>query len=222
MILKRVIVVGALAAAVGTHAATRTYPGPAPCNGTLQACLDGAASGDRIEIATTAPIDEDLLLRRSLTLTGAPGVSPLIGGGTPPRGIRVQPQGGAASVLLEGLTVSNGIINLVLNPGAEGSRFEVAHCVVNTTTNNAVRIGASVAGELVVRDSRLASATYDVVDMLTMPASGALTVSVLRNRVTALAARTSSRSTWSRSAAHERDLKRGRCVAPESCAKEMT
>lgn len=187
MVPKRVIVACALAVAVGTHAATRTYPGPAPCNGTLQACLDGASSGDRIEIATTAPIDESVALRKSLTLTGAAGVTPLIGGGTTERGMRLQPQGGAASVLVEGLTVSNGIINLVLAPGAEGSRLEVANCAVSTTTNNAVRIGAAVAGEFVVRDSRLASAAYDVVDMLTMQPSGAVNVSILRNRVTALA-----------------------------------
>jgi hypothetical protein len=51
-------------------ATTRTWPGAAPCATTLQACVDGATNGDRIEIATNTPIAEDIsLYNRSLTLT---------------------------------------------------------------------------------------------------------------------------------------------------------
>src|SRR3954469_17943578 len=65
---------------IGVSATTRTWPGSAPCAGTLQACVDGATSGDRIEIATSAPIAEDIsLYNRSLTLTAADGFAPTFG-----------------------------------------------------------------------------------------------------------------------------------------------
>ncbi len=58
-------------------AVLRTWPGSAPCNGTLQACIDGAANGDFIDIATANPIDENLnLYERSLSLRAAPGFAP--------------------------------------------------------------------------------------------------------------------------------------------------
>jgi hypothetical protein len=61
-------------------ASTRTWPGAAPCAGTLQACVDGAINGDRIEIATATPIAEDIsLYNRSLTLTAADGYAPVFG-----------------------------------------------------------------------------------------------------------------------------------------------
>ena len=59
-------------------AATRIWPGVAPCAGTLQACIDAAADGDRIEIATDTAITSNILLtNRRLTLTAADGYSPL-------------------------------------------------------------------------------------------------------------------------------------------------
>jgi hypothetical protein len=61
-------------------ATTRIWPGAAPCAGTLQACVDGATNGDRIEIATPTPIAEDIsLYNRSLTLTAADGFAPSFG-----------------------------------------------------------------------------------------------------------------------------------------------
>lgn len=52
------------------EAATRVWPS-AICNATLQACIDGAAVGDRVEIDWLAPIEEDITLSRGLTLTAA-------------------------------------------------------------------------------------------------------------------------------------------------------
>ena len=63
-------------------AVTRTWPGAAPCNGTLQACVNAAANGDRIEIATAGPIDEFLTLaNRSLSLVAAAGFHPALAAG---------------------------------------------------------------------------------------------------------------------------------------------
>jgi len=52
------------------EAATRAWPS-AVCNATLQACIDGAAVGDRIEIDWLAPIEEDIAISRGVTLTAA-------------------------------------------------------------------------------------------------------------------------------------------------------
>ena len=59
-----------LGAAFSAQAANRQYPGPAaPCNTTLQACIDGADSGDTIILVTDSHIAEDVTIRKNLTLT---------------------------------------------------------------------------------------------------------------------------------------------------------
>lgn len=47
---------------------TLTHPGNAPCGGTLQVCIDDAAAGDTVELATNGSITEDLETAKSLTL----------------------------------------------------------------------------------------------------------------------------------------------------------
>lgn len=89
-------------------AATLTYPGGAPCDGSLQACLDGAAAGDIVILATNARIDEDLAVTKSLTLRAAEGFAPIIGGGIDERSVDVcsffASTATPISVLLDGLT----------------------------------------------------------------------------------------------------------------------
>ena len=49
--------------------ANRNYPDVAPpCNTTLQACIDGASSGDTIRLLTDSHIAEDVLIRKTLRL----------------------------------------------------------------------------------------------------------------------------------------------------------
>lgn len=75
----RILCATLLAAAVPTaaDAATLTWPGDPGCTGTLQACVDAAVDGDRIEIATDTPITEGIAMHaRSLTLTAADGFKP--------------------------------------------------------------------------------------------------------------------------------------------------
>jgi len=60
-----------------------TYPtDPPPCDAasTLQACIDGAASGDAILLETNGPIAESLTIAKSLTLAAAGGFSPFFSG----------------------------------------------------------------------------------------------------------------------------------------------
>src|SRR5690606_37108492 len=76
-------------------AADRVWPGSAECATTLQACADAALDGDRVLIATTAAIDEDITLtNRSLTLTAAGTLRPSF---APGRRILVSFNAGATS-----------------------------------------------------------------------------------------------------------------------------
>ncbi len=57
---------------IAQAATTRTYPtGSAPCNTTLQACIDGSAAGDTINIAAGTFITTAIVVNKSMTLTGA-------------------------------------------------------------------------------------------------------------------------------------------------------
>lgn len=61
-----------LGAALNAQAANRIYPDTAaPCNTTLQACIDAAGSGDQIALVTDSYIAEDVFIGKNLTL--APG-----------------------------------------------------------------------------------------------------------------------------------------------------
>jgi hypothetical protein len=79
--MKLLIAIAAAAAILvsgAAGAATRTYPGAAPCDTTLQACADGAAAGDTIEIATDTPINEFVTANQSLTFHPAAGFHPYV------------------------------------------------------------------------------------------------------------------------------------------------
>src|SRR5687768_6380772 len=45
-----------------------TWPGPAPCNTTLQACIEATAAGDTVNVASSAVIDESLFINKPLAL----------------------------------------------------------------------------------------------------------------------------------------------------------
>ncbi|MCB1559701.1 MAG: hypothetical protein KDI75_01150 [Xanthomonadales bacterium] len=54
------------------HALTRNWPGAAPCDGTLQACIDASAAGDTVVIVTNTPVDEAITIQnKALTLRGS-------------------------------------------------------------------------------------------------------------------------------------------------------
>jgi hypothetical protein len=77
----KLAVIGAFAAAFAWAQAATTWTFPsvsAPCNTTLQACIDGAAAGDTVEVATNTPITTLTEITKSLTLRGASGFSPVL------------------------------------------------------------------------------------------------------------------------------------------------
>ena len=131
-------------------AATLTYPGAFPCGDSLQNCIDGAQPGDRIEIAAPAPVDEDLTIRKSLTLAPARGTSPLIGGGPVTRTLSIQAgDGGINDVVdtitvgLSGLTLNNVTTAIDLLGGAE-HRVEITDCRLTHAVNSSDAVGIQI------------------------------------------------------------------------------
>lgn len=67
-----------LAFALPAAAANLTWPGAAPCDSTLQACIDGAADNDTIYLATDAVVTDDVsVVNRRLRIRAADGHHPL-------------------------------------------------------------------------------------------------------------------------------------------------
>lgn len=94
-----------------------TWPQAAgPCAGTLQACVDAAANGTRIEISSEAPIDETLHIRdRSLWLAAAPGEQPRFAPGRRIVGELVAPA--AQFVGVHGIAFHDGGVDLACSGG---------------------------------------------------------------------------------------------------------
>jgi len=179
------VIVLALAAAPSL-AETRTYPGAPPCGTTLQACLDGAGDGDRIEIVSTAPIGETVIIDHSVTLTGAAGVTPVIGGTVEPHGLLINSNtSGPSTVLLQGLTLSNAGIRVNQFLGAGGDRVTIDHCSISSTSSAyAVLVDPAVPVDVVIQNSILASGSHVVTSLMAAP-TGATTLTLLGNRITA-------------------------------------
>jgi RTX calcium-binding nonapeptide repeat (4 copies) len=79
-VLMLVVLLATLARPQVTRAATPwIWPGPGPCNTTLQACVTNAASGDTVLVAQNGSIDEQVsIVNKSLTLTAQSGFHPLV------------------------------------------------------------------------------------------------------------------------------------------------
>jgi hypothetical protein len=103
----------ALVATAAMRAQAAIYPSVAPgCGTTLQACIDAAASGEIIEIATNTPIVESVTIEKSLTLRPAVGFSPSV------RSVFVFASVSSADVLISNLTFTRGIRALLASGGA--------------------------------------------------------------------------------------------------------
>lgn len=109
--LRCLLAAGLFAAALPAQAATVYWPsGAAPCNATLQACIDATANGNTVSIETNTPIAESLnLYNRSIALVAGDGRRPTL---APGNWISVTsaPILGDQSVTLRGLRLTNGYV----------------------------------------------------------------------------------------------------------------
>ncbi len=104
------VLIGGLLAAGSSAAATRTWPGNAPCADTLQACIDASAAGDEVLIVSAAEIDEDVTLNKSFALRAAPNQ---VARFAPGRSVTGLVTGNLVSWDIEGLHLRDGRIELL-------------------------------------------------------------------------------------------------------------
>jgi hypothetical protein len=97
-----------LATAMSTaNATTLTYPS-ASCNSGLQACIDAASPGDTVEVATSNPIGEDLMIDKSLTVRPAAGFGPVLDDFASVLLLNAEPS--ANTIVFEGFTLNPGYV----------------------------------------------------------------------------------------------------------------
>lgn len=176
---------------VDAHAATLTYPGAAPCNTTLQACITGAASGDTIEIATNDRIDETLTVDKTLTLTSFAGFTGLIGSDNEllPNEITVENPGSGITidVLFSNLNFDNGEIYVSFS-GDNDHRFTLQDSILydNKDHNNdsALDINVRVNSTVVIERNQITSAGPGINVSGSFALGYSASVSLINNEIT--------------------------------------
>lgn len=162
-LIRMLVPVALVALATPAWSVTLTYPGAAPCNTTLQACITGAASGDVVEIATNTPIDEDLAINKSLTLRPAAGYSSTIGAGATIRSVNFDDLGllgDSRTLVIEGLTFNQARIDGLVSDGSNHSvtiRNNILFLEFDSNNTAAVKIDARVPMTGVVSGNRITS-----------------------------------------------------------------
>ena len=138
--------IGALLIAPAALATSYTWPGAAPCNGTLQACITGTPGGARIEIATATPIAEDIsIYDRNLTLTAADGYAPQFAAG---HNLSVTSSGiaGNLNVAVSHLRFANGYVFANYNSSATATYDFEDLTLGNDSSGTATYIEADANG----------------------------------------------------------------------------
>ncbi len=103
--------------------------GAAPCNTTLQACIDGSPNGEYIEIRTNGSINESIVATGSKSLVAGNGYKPKFSAGN---NIMVYSNGG--TVRVKGLTMLGGSLQVV-GTGAPHSIYVTHNDVTHTNAN---------------------------------------------------------------------------------------
>ncbi len=147
------------AAACDGHATVRVWPGAAPCDTTLQACIDGSANDDTIQIQSNGPIDEDLNVNKPLSLVAAAGFRPVFDAGFGISAFYGPGAGIAWSMTFDGLTFMQGGIGVRCYSGDANitySRLDV-NAVDNAYVGGAVGIDNFGSGHLTytIQDNRV-------------------------------------------------------------------
>lgn len=162
-------------------AATRTFPGPAPCNTTLAACLDGAGEGDVVQIATNDPIDAGVTILKSLTLEAAPGFTPQFAAGNQ---VYVQVYDPARTVVVRGLTLLDGGIEIATS-GPANHQVTVTDCHVTqtgSTGSNGINVSTYSPTTVVVERNTIVSNGTPLY-LGTYTGSGVVTASISGNTI---------------------------------------
>lgn len=182
-----VTALGALLIALDAGAAV--WPGAAPCNGTLQACIDAVAPGAVVEIAN-AVANENLSITKNLTLRPAAGKIGVIGGSATPRAISVGAGAGGATVdvKIRDLTLDNAIISMFVSSGS-GHEVSIRGCSIRNEieSNNvsAVDLNLRVPATVTVEYNDIES-NGDGIGISSLLAGGSILVVARGNRITSV------------------------------------
>lgn len=117
---------GGMLFAVAAPAATRNWPGPAPCDSDFSSCLAGAQAGDTVRIVTSQIIADRIALERPVSIIAAPGVHATF---TASQGHYLLVPGTQPFALtLRGLSFVNGSLAVGIGGSQAGElRFEELH-----------------------------------------------------------------------------------------------
>lgn len=143
----------ALAGQAYAGGAVLTWPGPAPCHATLQACINAAAAGDIVEVATDGPINEAIeIFGKSLTLRAAGGFDPVFVPAPSTDAIDVFGGDATVTIVVEGMTLRDGSLTAYqAGSGAfdvllRGNRIEAQDLDANRQAIRLAPFGASPTG----------------------------------------------------------------------------
>lgn len=166
--------------------AAQRYPGAAPCNGTLQRCID--ESPDRTRILIAKNVKENLKIRHSISLQPAPGSDPVIGSNSDQWLLEVKNQGSQQlKAKLRRLEFRNVEIEVDL---ARGSGHRLV--IVGTSMDNPLGESNGVAGidleaerpgRISIRDNEIATKGTPI-EVDANPEEGPLEVEITNNRIT--------------------------------------
>jgi hypothetical protein len=162
-------------------AETRTFPGAAPCDTTLQACVDGATEGDVVQLATNGPIAEGVSIAKSLTLEAAPGFTPQFAAA---HNVDVQMTDPARTVVVRALTMLGGTIH-ASSSGNATHHVTITDCHVtntDTTGSRGLEVSATSPMTAVVERNTLVSNGYPV-SFSSYSGTGDVTVSIAGNQI---------------------------------------
>jgi hypothetical protein len=165
----------ALVLSTGAQATTRTWPGAAPCNGTLEACFSASASGDTIVLATDTPIDESIGVNSAVNLVARTGFKPRFAAG---RFIAFTPQeAGPWSLLVSGIAFDDGGIAVQMVDDGNVVLEDIAATSMQGTFP--IQVGTfmppsgTIAAQVTVRRCRLRVGTSTGIGIFVSAADGA-------------------------------------------------
>jgi hypothetical protein len=111
MHISRKLLLALPALLIPLSAAAVPWPGAAPCNGTLQACIDATPDGNTVSIETDTPVAESInLYNRSIALVGGNGRRAALASGFW-ISVSSAPILGNQSVTLRGLRLTNAYVS---------------------------------------------------------------------------------------------------------------
>lgn len=123
-----------------------TWPASAPCNTTLQACIDGQPSGGGVVITTTTPINESPFINKPFSLTAAALTDVQF---APSHSVNVvYTSSSNTASRFSGLSLTDGNINVSISRGAGFvAQVTIEDCdFMSTSATVASRIDVSTSG----------------------------------------------------------------------------